>query len=109
MQNLPCNIQLFLVFWSHPKPLKTEKIRFAFFWEMKSVSGHLKHRSCCFLIVDSNLSTEVKSKFLQCRFNLVKRFVEAHRKCSVFKRVRTCTRLGAAAAVICMIFRPFML
>ena len=42
MQNLPCNTPLFLMFWPQPEPLfKTEKRKFAFSWEMKSVSGHL--------------------------------------------------------------------
>ena len=46
MQNLPCNTPLFLVFLPHPEPLKTEKRKFAFSWEMKSVFGHLNGCLC---------------------------------------------------------------
>ena len=52
MQNLPCNNPLiFGVFASPWTTVKTEKRKFAFSWEMKSVSGHLKRgawRDHCF-------------------------------------------------------------
>ena len=42
MQNLPCNTPFFGVLASPWTILTTEKRKFAFSWEMKSVSGHLK-------------------------------------------------------------------
>ena len=45
MQNLPCNIPLFLVFLPHPDllyRLKKENLRFK---GMKSASGHLKNKN----------------------------------------------------------------